>query len=162
MSRLWLKHMYSVLVALTWSSMQAATRSKLCRRDSAWVGVFAISAIVYAEYLLVLSFASLKSFSFIKSINVLSIRSRQIKAGMGLTNFLVALLLLLEVVCVSIWWTNFCKSASIMYQICTLLPSVTGSLTRKWLSLSINVRKFPALTHFKRTNLILYWLIDWF
>ena len=41
MSPVWLKHMYSVLSALTWRPMHAAARSRLCSRVSAWVGVFA-------------------------------------------------------------------------------------------------------------------------
>ena len=58
--------------------MPPAARSRLCSRDSVWVDVFARSAmllasvIVCAGYLLLLSFASLKAFSFIKSIDVLS------------------------------------------------------------------------------------------
>ena len=40
-----LKHTYSVLSALRWRSMPLAARSRLCSRDSAWVGVFARSAM---------------------------------------------------------------------------------------------------------------------
>ena len=87
MSPLWLKHMYSVLSALTWRTMPATARSRPCSKVSAWAGVFArsvllsawsASVIVCAEYLLLLSFASLKPFYFIKSIDVLSTYSRQI------------------------------------------------------------------------------------
>ena len=68
--------MYSVLSAVTWRPMPAAARYRLCSRNSAWAGVFARSAmssalfasvIVCAEYLLLLSFASLKPLSFILS-----------------------------------------------------------------------------------------------
>ena len=45
MSPLWLKHMYSVLFALTWRPMHAAARSRLCSRVSTWAGAFARSAI---------------------------------------------------------------------------------------------------------------------
>ena len=40
-----LKHMYSVLSAFTWRSMPSAACSRLCSRDSAWVSVFARSAM---------------------------------------------------------------------------------------------------------------------
>ena len=40
MSPVGLKHIYSVLCALTWRPMLAVTRSKLCSRVSAWLGVF--------------------------------------------------------------------------------------------------------------------------
>ena len=73
---LWLKHMYSVLSVLTWRSMPAAARFRRCSRDSAWVGVFARSAMSSA-YLLLLYFASLKPFLFIKSIDVSSTKSWQ-------------------------------------------------------------------------------------
>ena len=46
MSTLWLKHMYSVLSALTWSPMPAAARSRLCRRILAWAGGFARSTVI--------------------------------------------------------------------------------------------------------------------
>ena len=36
-----LKHIYSVLCALTWKPMPAETRSRLCSRVLAWAGVFA-------------------------------------------------------------------------------------------------------------------------
>ena len=35
-----LKHMFSVLCALTWRPMPAAARSRLCSRVSAWAGAF--------------------------------------------------------------------------------------------------------------------------
>ena len=66
--------------------MPVAAGSRLCIRDSAWAGVFARSAmssvssasvIVYVGYLLLLSFISLKPFSFIISIDVLRSKSRQ-------------------------------------------------------------------------------------
>ena len=65
--------------------MPAAARSKLCSRDSAWVGVFARSAMSSAQFTsiivctgyLLLSFASLKPLSFIITIDVLSTLSRQ-------------------------------------------------------------------------------------
>ena len=37
---LWLKHMCSVLWALTWKPLPAATRSRPCSSVSAWAGVF--------------------------------------------------------------------------------------------------------------------------
>ena len=40
----WLKHIYSVLCALTWKPMPAAARSKLCCSVSTWFGVFTSSA----------------------------------------------------------------------------------------------------------------------
>ena len=83
MSPLWLKHMYSVLSALTRRPLSPAARFRISKRGSAWAGVFAISAmspaesayiIVCAMYLLLLSYASLKplSFFFIKFIHILS------------------------------------------------------------------------------------------
>ena len=45
MSPLWLKHMCSVLSALTWRPMAAATHSRLCSKVLARDGVFAISAM---------------------------------------------------------------------------------------------------------------------
>ena len=42
---LWLKHMYSVLSALTWRSMLAAALFWQCTGVFAWVGVFARSAM---------------------------------------------------------------------------------------------------------------------
>ena len=58
--------------------MPAAARSRLCSRILALVGAFARSAmssasvIVFAGYLLLLSFVSLKPFSLILSVDVLS------------------------------------------------------------------------------------------
>ena len=61
--------------------MPAAARSRLCSRVSAWVAAFARSAmssassasvIVFEGYLLLLYFVSLKPFSLILSIDVLS------------------------------------------------------------------------------------------
>ena len=61
--------------------MPAVARSRLCNRVSPWVGAFVRSAIssalstsviVFAGYLLFLSFVSLKPFSLILSIDVLS------------------------------------------------------------------------------------------
>ena len=61
--------------------MPAAARSRLCSRGSAWAGIFARSAIssaksasviVFAGYFLLLSFVSLKPFTWILSIDVLS------------------------------------------------------------------------------------------
>ena len=58
--------------------MPAAARSKLCSRVLAWAGAFARSAmssasvIVCARYLRLLSLLSLKPFSLILSIDVLS------------------------------------------------------------------------------------------
>ena len=40
-----LKHMYSVLFTFTWRPMPLAACSRLCSKDSVWVGVFAISTI---------------------------------------------------------------------------------------------------------------------
>ena len=77
----YLIYMYSVLFAFTWKPMPPAASSRLCSRDSAWVGVFARSAIlsvlsasitVWAGYCLLLAFSSIKPFTFIKSINVQS------------------------------------------------------------------------------------------
>ena len=45
MSPVLLKHIYSVLYALTRRPMPAAARSRLCSRVLAWVGVFARSAM---------------------------------------------------------------------------------------------------------------------
>ena len=45
MSPFLLKHINSVLCALTWSLMPAAARSKLCSSVSAWLGVLASSAM---------------------------------------------------------------------------------------------------------------------
>ena len=45
MSPVWLKHMYSVLCALTCKPMPAATRCRLWSRVSAWAGAFARSAM---------------------------------------------------------------------------------------------------------------------
>ena len=44
-SLFWLKHMYSILSALEWRTMQPAACSRLWSRDSAWVGVFARSSM---------------------------------------------------------------------------------------------------------------------
>ena len=44
-SPFWLKPVYSVLSAFTWRQMPPATCSRLCSGDSAWVGVFARSAM---------------------------------------------------------------------------------------------------------------------
>ena len=64
MSSLALKHIYSVLCALTWRPMPEAARSRLCSRISAWAAAFARSAmssassasvIVFEGYLLLLS-----------------------------------------------------------------------------------------------------------
>ena len=46
MSPVRLKHMYSVLCALTWRPMPEVTCSKLCNSVSAWFGVFARIAYV--------------------------------------------------------------------------------------------------------------------
>ena len=45
MSPLWLKHMCSILSALSWRLMPAAARSRICGRVSDWVGVFARSTV---------------------------------------------------------------------------------------------------------------------
>ena len=45
MSPVWLKHVYSVLCALTWSPMPAAARSKLCSSVSAWLDAFVRIAV---------------------------------------------------------------------------------------------------------------------
>ena len=92
MSPVWLKHIYSVLGALTWRPMHAAPRSELCSSVSAWLGVFACnamssaysaSAIVFAGYLLLLFFVSSKPFSLILSIDVLSTQSRHMIKSYG-------------------------------------------------------------------------------
>ena len=73
MSPIWLKHMYSVLSALTWRPMPPAACSRLCSRVSACASVFArstmssaksASLIICAGYLLIISFASLKPLQF--------------------------------------------------------------------------------------------------
>ena len=61
----WLKHMHSILFSLTWRLMSPAASFRLCSKDSAWV-------IVCAEYRLLVAFARVKPFSFIKSIDVRS------------------------------------------------------------------------------------------
>ena len=80
MSPVWLKYIYSVLCALTWRPMPAAARSRLCSSVSAWLGAFAriamssalsASVIVFAGYLQLFFFVSLKPFSLILSIDVL-------------------------------------------------------------------------------------------
>ena len=83
MSPLWLKHMYSILSALTLKPMPAAAHSRLCCRVLAWAGEFTRSAMslmqyasVCAGYLLLL-FVSLKALSFILSTDILSMSSRQ-------------------------------------------------------------------------------------
>ena len=69
--------------------MLAAARSRQCNRVSAWAGSFVRSAIssasiiVCARYLLLLYSVSLKSFTFILSIDVLSKVSRQMIKGHG-------------------------------------------------------------------------------
>ena len=82
MSPFLLKYMYSVLPSLTWRPRKLAACIRLCSRDLAWVGAFARSAmssalsasvIVCAGYYLLLAFLSVKPYSFIRSINVLSI-----------------------------------------------------------------------------------------
>ena len=49
MSPVWLKHMYSVLCALTWKPMPVAAHSKLCSSVSAWVGVFARITVIIVK-----------------------------------------------------------------------------------------------------------------
>ena len=79
MAHSWLRHMYSVLSTFLWRL--PAPCSRLSSWDSAWVGVFARSAIssaksesviVSTRYRLPLAFFSVKPFSFIRSIDVLS------------------------------------------------------------------------------------------
>ena len=79
----WLKHMYSVLSALTWRPMLFAA---FLSRDSAWAGVFArstissvlsVSVFVCVGFRLLLAFVSVKPFSLIKSIDVRSAQSMQ-------------------------------------------------------------------------------------
>ena len=92
-SPFWLKHMYSVLSAFTWRRLPPAACSRLCSMDSAWVGVFARSAmssalstsviLVSTRYRLFLAFFSGKLFSFIRSIEVRSTLSRQIMNRYG-------------------------------------------------------------------------------
>ena len=112
MSPLWLKHMHSVLFALTWWPMPAAARSTLCSKVSAWADLFArcdmssvlsASVIVCAGYLLLLFFASLKPLSFIKSTNVIS-RYKQV---WGKCVSLQHTCYNVDVVCVSIRWAYF-------------------------------------------------------
>ena len=72
MSTFSLRHLYSILYTLTWRPMPLAACSRLCSKDSAWVGVFArsamssawsVSTIVFARYCLLLTFFSVKLFS---------------------------------------------------------------------------------------------------
>ena len=80
-SPLWLKHMYSVLFAFTLRHIPPTAQSRLCCRNSAWPDVFtrsvmssALSAYVIFRvgYCLLLDFSIVRSFSFIKSIDVRS------------------------------------------------------------------------------------------
>ena len=73
-----------------------AARSRLCSRVSAWAGAFTRSAmssalsasvIVFAGYLLLLSFVNLKPFSLILSLDVLSTLSRQMIKRYGANVF---------------------------------------------------------------------------
>ena len=48
MSPFWLKHIYFILSAFTWRSMPPAACSRLCSRDSGWIGVFARSTMSFA------------------------------------------------------------------------------------------------------------------
>ena len=45
MSPVWLKHIYSVLCALTWRPVPAAACSKQCSSVSAWLAVFTSNAM---------------------------------------------------------------------------------------------------------------------
>ena len=78
MSPVWLKHIYSVLCALTWRPMPAAARTRVCSSVSSWTGILtriamsSASVIVFAGYLLLFFFVSSKPFSLILSIDVLS------------------------------------------------------------------------------------------
>ena len=47
MSLFWLQHMYSVLSALTWRPMLPAVCSRLCSSDSAWIGIFTRSTVIF-------------------------------------------------------------------------------------------------------------------
>ena len=67
------KSTWTVLSVLTWRPMPLPVFSRLCSRDSAWAGVFAISIIVWVGYCLLLTFSNVKPFPFIKSINFQSI-----------------------------------------------------------------------------------------
>ena len=85
---------YSILCALTWRPRPAAARSTQCSSVSAWAGAFAriamslalsASVIVFAGYLQLLFFFSLKPFSLILSIDVLSRLSRQMIKRYGVS-----------------------------------------------------------------------------
>ena len=85
MSLFCLKHIYSVLSAFTSKSVQPATSTSLCSKDSAWVGVFeryamsfGKSASVKKNYRLLFTDFSAKPFSFIRSFNVRSTNCVQI------------------------------------------------------------------------------------
>ena len=76
--------MYTVLFEFTWRPMPPAACSRLCSK--AWAGIFVRSAwsfeksasiVVSAEYRLLLELFSIKTFSFIRSIEVRSAKSRQ-------------------------------------------------------------------------------------
>ena len=79
MSSFLLNPMYSILSALTQKPMPSTACSRLSR-DSAWVGViYSASIIVCADYRLLLGiFKNLKPFSYLRSINFWSAKSRQI------------------------------------------------------------------------------------
>ena len=82
-----IKNICIVLSVFPWRPMPPAAHSRLCSRDSAWVGVFArsgmssvqpVSVIVRAGYRLLLAFSRVRPFSFNKSIDIRSTQSRQI------------------------------------------------------------------------------------
>ena len=82
MSPLWLKHMYSVLSAITWRPMPVAARSRIGSTASSWAGVFARSAVfgvvLFRKCLCgVSSASSLASLTFIISKDVLSMMTWQ-------------------------------------------------------------------------------------
>ena len=83
-----LKHMNSILFVFKWKPMPLASCSRLCSRDLAWAGVFArdtksfqksTSVLVSGGYCRLFAFFfSVKTFSFIRSIDVPSTSFTQI------------------------------------------------------------------------------------
>ena len=117
MSPLWLKHVYSVLSALTWRPMPPAAHSRLYTRDSAWVGEFLLKCyvigIVYARY----SLRGVSSAFFLYRSSVIyhwhyvnSIWSRQIVSNICeiLQNFDLLLYLIISTrLLLSFVWEKF-------------------------------------------------------
>ena len=79
--------MYSVMPTLTWSLMHPAIYSRLCGRDSAWVGVFARSTMSSAKSVSIIVSVGYNLFLFFffpnRSIGILSTFSRHIMNRYG-------------------------------------------------------------------------------